>query len=92
MVFVSRDHRFASPTQTHLWLGRIVLVAVLLVALSAGAVAAEGHDKNGPCPGDNPNVGLINADDAGATNSLQGIVRAGEVIGCPPIENPDLTN
>ncbi len=92
MVELRRDGGAKPSSRTRLRLGSLLVLAVLVVALSAGSVAAGESQQLGPCPGQNPNVGLENANEQGAVSSLKGIVQAATVIGCEPIESPEISD
>lgn len=61
---------------------RVLVALGLLLALvgGAGVTAAEDGPDYDPC--NNPNVGLVNADETGAAHSADAIEHAAERIGC----------
>lgn len=88
-----RRDRAAEPSlRTRLRLRSLIVLTVLVVALSAGSVTAGEGQQLGPCPGQNPNLGLENANEQGAVSSLKGIVQAATVIGCEPVESPEISD
>lgn len=62
----------------------VAALVVLAVAIGSGGVAAQGGE-NGPCPGENPNVGYDRSSDTGKERSLRGIVVANTSLDCPPL-------
>ena len=68
-----------------------LLMLVLLVSLSGAGIGVASATDTGqtspPCPGDeNPNVGLVNANETGILSSQFGIETAFTALGCPPLE------
>lgn len=66
-------------------LGRALLALLVLLSATTGAGFAGEERPHGPCPGENPNQGLENANDRGIENSAGGIGRAASAIECPTL-------
>lgn len=66
----------------------LVVAAIGLSLLVAGVGVADVGNPGKSCPGENPNVGLENAGERGATASTNGIVRAFVENECPGDWNP----